>query len=113
MLRIASLVFVLTAASNALAKPIVQIRDPPPGLVSFDFELHLNVALGGAKIADLDRARAASMIANLGRRDGSIGVTNTAVTYVADVAVGSPATSYSLVVDTGSSITWLVRGAWL
>lgn len=37
-------------------------------------------------------------------------ITNQAVTYVASIGVGSPATSYSLIVDTGSSNTWVGAG---
>lgn len=37
----------------------------------------------------------------------SINVTNTAVTYVAAVKIGSPPTTYSLLIDTGSSNTWV------
>ncbi|KAJ7767950.1 aspartic peptidase A1 [Mycena maculata] len=37
-------------------------------------------------------------------------VTNLATTYVASVGVGSPATTYSLLVDTGSSNTWVGAG---
>ncbi|KAL5492754.1 hypothetical protein ACEPAI_4201 [Sanghuangporus weigelae] len=58
-------------------KPIVQIRDPPSSILSFDFAVHLNLSLGGSKIADLDRARATTWFAGLGRRDGSISATNT------------------------------------
>ncbi|TFK41838.1 aspartic protease [Crucibulum laeve] len=37
-------------------------------------------------------------------------VDNQAVTYVASVGVGSPATTYSLLIDTGSSNTWVGAG---
>ncbi|KDQ58183.1 hypothetical protein JAAARDRAFT_155852 [Jaapia argillacea MUCL 33604] len=37
----------------------------------------------------------------------SIAVTNTAVTYTAPIGVGSPATTYTLLIDTGSSNTWV------
>ncbi|KZT72870.1 family A1 protease [Daedalea quercina L-15889] len=40
-------------------------------------------------------------------RDGSVNATNAVDTYVVSVGVGSPATQYSLLVDTGSSNTWL------
>ncbi|KAL5536570.1 hypothetical protein ACEPAF_392 [Sanghuangporus sanghuang] len=75
-------VILLLAASTGIStlvfgKPIVQIRDPPSSILSFDFAVHLNLSLGGAKIADLDRARAATWFAGLSRRDGSISATNT------------------------------------
>ncbi|KAF8626737.1 hypothetical protein AX17_006502 [Amanita inopinata Kibby_2008] len=37
-------------------------------------------------------------------------VTNTAVVYAADIGVGTPPTFYSLIVDTGSSNTWVGAG---
>ncbi|EJD44881.1 family A1 protease [Auricularia subglabra TFB-10046 SS5] len=37
----------------------------------------------------------------------SVNVTNEAVTYLAAIAVGSPASTYNLIIDTGSSNTWL------
>lgn len=84
-----------------------------PTTFSLDFAVHLNLTLGGKKIADLDRARAAEKLSafsgdeEFSRRDGSIPSTNTGVTYVTSVGIGEPATYYSLVVDTGSSNTWL------
>ena len=104
-----ALLLIASAGGTTLAsgKPIVQIHNPSP-LLSLDFAVRLNLTLGGSKIADLDRARAASKFGGLlGRRDGSISATNTGVTYVVDVGVGEPATTYSLVVDTGSSNTWI------
>ncbi|KLO14788.1 acid protease [Schizopora paradoxa] len=40
----------------------------------------------------------------------SVGVTDAAVTYTANVGVGSPATDYTLLIDTGSSNTWVGAG---
>jgi hypothetical protein len=37
----------------------------------------------------------------------SIDVTDAGVTYTASVGVGSPATNYTLLIDTGSSNTWV------
>ncbi|KAJ7601049.1 acid protease [Mycena floridula] len=37
----------------------------------------------------------------------SVDVTDAAVTYVMDVGVGTPPTNYSLLIDTGSSNTWI------
>ncbi|KAJ7643871.1 acid protease [Roridomyces roridus] len=48
-------------------------------------------ATGGAEAAD----------------PGSIDVTDAAVTYTMSVGVGSPATQYTLLIDTGSSNTWV------
>lgn len=39
--------------------------------------------------------------------DGSVDVTDAAVTYTMSVGVGSPPTDYTLLIDTGSSNTWI------
>ncbi|KAJ7069510.1 acid protease [Mycena amicta] len=39
--------------------------------------------------------------------DGSVDVTDAAVTYTMNVGVGSPPTDYTLLIDTGSSNTWI------
>jgi len=72
-------------------------------------------------IAERDRARAQALVAAAkahAKLDekwkkpaaGSIPVTNEAVTYVASVGVGTPPTTYELIVDTGSSNTWVGSG---
>ena len=95
----------------ALASPTVLIRDTG---VTLPFVLHLNAS--GSRLPDLDRARAAnfktkssssSSSKKIRRQSSSIDVTNTVVTYVANVGVGSPPTNYSLLIDTGSSNTWV------
>ncbi|EIW80837.1 aspartic proteinase [Coniophora puteana RWD-64-598 SS2] len=49
-----------------------------------------------------------------GKRDASLGVSNTGTTYTASVGVGSPPTQYKLIVDTGSSNTWVgVNGVYV
>lgn len=94
--------------------------------VTLPFSLTLN--LNGSTMAELDRARAQHLMhhgqkmeayekqdnldrlghgGNLTRRASSISVTNTAITYTASVKIGSPATSYTLLIDTGSSNTWV------
>ncbi|KAJ7274233.1 acid protease [Mycena rebaudengoi] len=46
-----------------------------------------------------------------GSQNTTMSATDAAVTYVADVGVGSPPTTYSLLLDTGSSNTWIVNTA--
>lgn len=41
------------------------------------------------------------------KRASTIQITNTAVTYIATVGIGSPPTQYTLLIDTGSSNTWV------
>ncbi|KAI0046049.1 aspartic peptidase A1 [Auriscalpium vulgare] len=119
MLPTASFTALLVLAVSVVAKPIV-VRD---SFVTLPFAKKLNVT-GALDLVHKDQARAqavrthGSAKANA-RAQGrsansaavtSIGVTNVAQVYVASVGVGSPATSYSLLIDTGSSNTWLGAG---
>jgi len=64
-------------------------------------------------IAERDRARARSLKSKsrqLDRRAFSIPATNEETIYIASVGVGNPATQYNLIVDTGSSNTWIGAG---
>ena len=116
------LITVLTALSVA-GSPLLHIRDDVPA-PSLTFSMNLN--LTGTKLADLDRARVAHLLnqgkaidevitqggdaslpSDLNRRASSISATNAGVSYVTTVNIGSPATSYELLIDTGSSNTWV------
>ncbi|KAH7917667.1 acid protease [Leucogyrophana mollusca] len=82
-------------------------RDSGKGTIRFAAKV--NVA-GAANIAELDQARAFQIIQTATKRKrGGVpfSVTNSAVSYIATVGVGSPPTSYDLIVDTGSSNTWV------
>ncbi|KAG1842526.1 acid protease [Suillus subalutaceus] len=59
---------------------------------------------GIKNIAAADRARIQALQAG---GSSSINANNTGTTYTANIGVGSPATSYTLLVDTGSSNTWI------
>ncbi|KAF8448674.1 family A1 protease [Boletus edulis BED1] len=78
------------------------------GKATLSFATRINES-GTLNIVDKDRARAQAFknADHLGKRDGSISVTNSAVTYTAQVGVGNPATEYTLLIDTGSSNTWI------
>lgn len=109
---LATLLLAFQVSASPIAEPLV-VREPSATL---SFARRLNFT-GSTSIADADRARATILkskgfaldtsAAGLNRRQSSFGVTNTAVTYIASVGVGSPATSYDLLIDTGSSNTWL------
>ncbi|CAK5265902.1 unnamed protein product [Mycena citricolor] len=60
-------------------------------------------------IKQADYARIANFKAGKSKRV-SEPVSNQLVSYIASVGVGSPATSYDLIVDTGSSNTWVGAG---
>lgn len=95
-----------------IATPIV-IREMP---ISLSFTLSLN--LTGGTVVDVDRTRLLALTKLAGqsqyaadpasKRDVySVDVVNTAITYTTTVGVGTPPTQYTLLVDTGSSNTWI------
>ncbi|KAG1820842.1 acid protease [Suillus subaureus] len=59
---------------------------------------------GIKNIAVADRARIQILRAG---GSSSVNANNTAMIYTADIGVGSPETYYTLLVDTGSSLTWI------
>ncbi|KAG1825024.1 acid protease [Suillus variegatus] len=87
------------------------------------FATRLRAAQGGAKeLLKRDRVRAQKFLAGKSHHafvaakakrygstgtDSSIDVTDSGVTYTTQVGVGSPATDYTLLIDTGSSNTWI------
>ncbi|KAH9008849.1 acid protease, partial [Lactarius deliciosus] len=84
------------------------------------FTSTVNIFGGARAIIARDRARAQKFFAGVQphgpnahnplSRDATgdtIDVTDTGVTYTASVGVGSPATDYTLLIDTGSSNTWV------
>lgn len=88
------------------ADPIV-VRKAP---VSLPIARRLNIN-GAHDLIQKDRARARNMFTvNKVKRSGSPGnveITNAAVHYEAIVGIGAPPTDYTLLVDTGSSNTWI------
>lgn len=107
MARLTSIFVALVAASIAVASPVVEIRD---SLITVPIARRIN-GTGIHNILARDQARARALIArgkeDPAKRTASITVTNEVDTYVASVGVGSPPTTYSLLIDTGSSNTWL------
>jgi len=109
-----SLLTTLVLALTVSSTPVV-VRE---NFVRLPFAKQVNVT-GAAHVLKVDQARAAALRAHgeakaAGRlaKDAVVGITvqNQAVTYVASVGVGSPATTYSLLIDTGSSNTWVGAG---
>ncbi|EPT03815.1 hypothetical protein FOMPIDRAFT_1022024 [Fomitopsis schrenkii] len=103
----------LTTVLLALAVAATPVHPIDRPLVSLPLVRRTNTT-SLASLLSNDQARARNIKdrghATLSDRAGSVDVTNTAVTYVASVGVGSPATQYSLIVDTGSSNTWVGAG---
>ncbi|KAL6304635.1 acid protease [Sparassis latifolia] len=70
---------------------------------------------GTTTLRDIDRARASQLLANAKNNNVKtaaasvfdVSATNGAVEYTVSTGIGSPATYYTLIVDTGSSNTWV------
>jgi hypothetical protein len=91
MFPFASLLTTILLALSIAASP-VEVRNSP---VTLPIARKLNLQGGTVNLLQHDQARAAALkdTSSLGRRAGSIPVINTAVSYVAQVGVGSPATT--------------------
>ncbi|KII85185.1 hypothetical protein PLICRDRAFT_334879 [Plicaturopsis crispa FD-325 SS-3] len=100
-----SLLILAVSYSSVEAKPVIA-RDASK--ISLPFAAKIN-ATGAGTIAAADRARAKVLkekaLARQGssKRAASFDVDNA----TANVGVGSPATDYTLLIDTGSSNTWI------
>ncbi|KAG0699371.1 acid protease [Suillus ampliporus] len=106
----ALLSILLVALSSVDASPLH--RDA--GKATLSFAARVN-ARGAVNVAAADRARAQAMrqAVSKDKRAGrsSFSITNAVVTYTAQVGIGSPATEYTLLIDTGSSNTWIGANA--
>ncbi|KAK0246439.1 aspartic peptidase A1 [Armillaria nabsnona] len=104
--------FVLTSLVVAgLSSPVVIPRSP----VSFPIARKFNFGNGTSTIVERDRARVAALRSRAARnatRRAIVNedVDNVAVLYTASIGIGSPATAYDLIIDTGSSNTWVGAG---
>ncbi|KAG1763714.1 acid protease [Suillus occidentalis] len=104
----ALLSIVLIALSAVDASPLR--REVAPTL---NFAARVNArANNNLNIAAADRARAQAMQQfgnTTSKRDSgsSFSISSAVVSYTAQVGVGSPATQYTLLIDTGSSNTWV------
>ncbi|KAJ7865374.1 family A1 protease [Mycena olivaceomarginata] len=81
-------------------------------VITLDISRRFNFTGGSVVQSDLARINAVKnrSAAKSGRNARAVisePVDNRALTYIATVGVGSPATSYDLIVDTGSSNTWV------
>ena len=123
MARLSSLLLLCAATATAItgtvsASPTV-VRDSP---VSLPFARRFKFSRASTLIAQ-DRARA-RVLKTLGHGKGASGasldlkltraadvlVSNQATKYTVDVGVGTPPTNYTLLIDTGSSNTFVGTG---
>ena len=110
--RFPALLAFAAVAIAVSAKPIV-IRDSP---ITLPIARRANVT-AMPNIVKADKARAQMLKARAqgagkgvvsdGKPPFNFPVTNEASAYVASVGVGTPPTPYNLIVDTGSSNTWI------
>ncbi|EGO05010.1 hypothetical protein SERLA73DRAFT_82569 [Serpula lacrymans var. lacrymans S7.3] len=116
MFPTASLLSTIFLALTVAAKPVA-VPDSP---ISLPIARRLNTSGGAINLLQHDQARAAALrdraeaisSGKMSRRAAaaSIPVINEATSYIAQVGVGNPATTYDLIVDTGSSNTWVGAG---
>ncbi|KAG1864673.1 aspartic peptidase domain-containing protein [Suillus subalutaceus] len=104
MFPAASLLTIFLLALSIVASP-VEIRDSP---ITLPIARRLNVFDGTTNFLQYDKARVAAL--KDGRQISGTSVTNEVTSYIAAVGVGSPPTTYNLIVDTGSSNTWVGAG---
>lgn len=82
---------------------------------AWKFAHQINPLRGSMNLAEIDRERAKAFISHATGEEAmgrtiSVGATNTGVVYTAQVGVGSPPVEYTLLIDTGSSNTWVGSG---
>ncbi|RPD60577.1 acid protease [Lentinus tigrinus ALCF2SS1-7] len=113
-LRLSVFLAVVVIALTLPGEAVV-IRNSSP--VTLPFARRLNFT-GAANLVKHDQARAKALKTRATTSPGTFPkapivndpVTNGVVDYVANVGVGDPPTTYSLLIDTGSSNTWVGAG---
>ncbi|KAG2341554.1 acid protease [Suillus weaverae] len=100
MFPAASLLTTLLLALS-IAGSLIEVDISP---ITLPIARRLNVSKGTTNLLQSDKARVAAL---KGSQTSSIPVINDAIGYIAAVGVGSPAKTYNLIVDTGSSNTWV------
>ncbi|KAF8621890.1 hypothetical protein AX15_007443 [Amanita polypyramis BW_CC] len=95
----------LSTVLLALAVSASPVR-PRDALTKLSLARHMDLN-GGQSLLEHDLARARHLVARLLGLETDEPLTNTGVTYTASVGVGLPPTTYELLVDTGSSNTWV------
>ncbi|KAH0591109.1 hypothetical protein H2248_001212 [Termitomyces sp. 'cryptogamus'] len=106
---LSTLLLVLTVSANPIVVRESQVKLPLSRRLNVT-SVH-NLLRHDVARAKFLRARAEAKLSGTSafdtRADVNEQVDNQAVTYIAAVGVGSPATTYDLLVDTGSSNTWV------
>ncbi|KAI0708411.1 acid protease [Earliella scabrosa] len=113
--KLSALLLVLAVGLSLPSEALVTRKTASP--VTLPFARRLNFT-GAANILQIDQARAKGLREHATAKPGkftktpiiSTPATNQAVDYVATVGVGNPPTSFDLLIDTGSSNTWVGAG---
>ncbi|KAI8972443.1 acid protease [Trametes punicea] len=110
------LLLLLTLSVTTSAKPVVQVHE---NLVRLPLAKRVNLT-GSGKLVERDRLRVRNLRARANSKltgvsfvtdaDSNAAADNQAFDYVVNVNIGTPPTTYSLLVDTGSSNTWVGAG---
>ncbi|KAG1822110.1 acid protease [Suillus variegatus] len=87
--------------------PLLVSALPHPRTASSPATLKLAVRINSYGIKNIAAADRARIQARQAGGSSSISVTNDVMLYTADIGVGNPATYYTVLVDTGSSNTWI------
>ncbi|KIM81507.1 hypothetical protein PILCRDRAFT_787222 [Piloderma croceum F 1598] len=96
----------LSLLSIAVSLGVSVMATPPSSL-----ELFVRmVPPKGRTIADIDRTRVTAMMGGDQSNKSSFPVEDATFGYTASIGVGNPPTTYQLVIDTGSSNTWVGAG---
>ncbi|KAG1814155.1 aspartic proteinase [Suillus variegatus] len=104
MFPAASLLTIIPLALSITASPVEVVNSP----ITLPIARRLNVSDGTINLLQQDRDRMAALKDPTLKRSGrSTPATNVGNTYLVAVGVGSPPTTYNLIVDTGSSNTWV------
>ncbi|KAG1899649.1 aspartic peptidase domain-containing protein [Suillus fuscotomentosus] len=104
MFPAASLLTIIPLALSITASPVEVVNSP----ITLPIARRLNVSNGAINLLQQDRHRMATLKDPTLRRSGhSTPVTNAGNGYLIAVGVGSPPTTYNLIIDTGSSNTWV------
>ncbi|KAI0642333.1 aspartic proteinase from Irpex Lacteus [Trametes meyenii] len=110
-----SILALLPLLAITLATPVVKVRQNSirlPVAKRFNFT-------GTTGVLERDQARARNLRSRAAARSrgarpspelANVPATNQVVQYVVDVGIGTPPTTYALLVDTGSSNTWVGAG---
>ncbi|KAG2140221.1 aspartic peptidase domain-containing protein [Suillus bovinus] len=104
MFSTASLLTIFVLALSITGSP-VKVRNSP---ITLPIARRLNVSDGTINLVQQDKARVAALQDHILKHGGhSTPATNLGNGYFVAVNIGSPATTYNLIIDTGSSNTWV------